>query len=499
MSHPRRHLSYPLLLAALLLPRLPARAQEQKPPPVDLQAIGVPLDQLPHAEALLQAQLDRLKAAGEPVTAAELAGSPIPDEGNAALVYRQAFAALKFARPGEGTPVPPRLIGRGTAPPPPAPAPLPQPGAAPPVPAVPGAPELPAAVDENHWVAGNLEAIALLEKAAQLPRSRWPYDWTKGPGNFLSLPDYSQLRTCSGLLAAKMRIETRGGSLDEALQTCAVSLALPRSLERAPSLISDLVTAALYAISTDGLRRCLGLEKPAVRLLYPAGVAPEAPPLLPSTPACRALFLRLAQVDLRTPLHWALLGERVETAATLDGIRAQAAAAPAKPTAPGAKLNEMESLYTSPQGMQVLMLDEAMYLRVMAEIIQAADLPSGPRRAALAALDARTQALPLCYMFTKMSTGIFSSRFFFKTDQTATELARSQIALALVAYHNETGQWPATLDQLHKVVAWDLPLDPFSGKDFLYRREGEGWVLYSVGANQKDDGGTGDDMVWRKK
>jgi uncharacterized protein YfaT (DUF1175 family) len=35
----------------------------------------------------------------------------------------------------------------------------------------------------------------------------------------------------------------------------------------------------------------------------------------------------------------------------------------------------------------------------------------------------------------------------------------------------------------------DVPVDPFTGKQLVYRREGEGFVVYSLGSNLKDDGG----------
>ncbi|NLE61217.1 MAG: hypothetical protein GX616_22945 [Planctomycetes bacterium] len=48
--------------------------------------------------------------------------------------------------------------------------------------------------------------------------------------------------------------------------------------------------------------------------------------------------------------------------------------------------------------------------------------------------------------------------------------------------------------------------DPFSGKAFVYRRQGDGYVLYSIGDDLKDNGGKraskktgqsgGADMVW---
>jgi hypothetical protein len=48
-----------------------------------------------------------------------------------------------------------------------------------------------------------------------------------------------------------------------------------------------------------------------------------------------------------------------------------------------------------------------------------------------------------------------------------------------------------------------VPGDPFGGKDFIYRRRGAGYLLYSVGPNLRDDGANApvaekrlDDIVW---
>jgi len=56
----------------------------------------------------------------------------------------------------------------------------------------------------------------------------------------------------------------------------------------------------------------------------------------------------------------------------------------------------------------------------------------------------------------------------------------------------------------------EVPLDPFTGKPYIYRLEDEGFIVYSVGSNQKDDNGRGtweitsivmekdDDVTWRE-
>jgi hypothetical protein len=80
-----------------------------------------------------------------------------------------------------------------------------------------------------------------------------------------------------------------------------------------------------------------------------------------------------------------------------------------------------------------------------------------------------------------------------------------KIVLALKIYKAENGEYPDSLDLLVPVYVKELPKDPFSGRDYIYCREGEGFVIYSVGFNQKDDGGIydrkrsgfPDDLAWR--
>ena len=42
---------------------------------------------------------------------------------------------------------------------------------------------------------------------------------------------------------------------------------------------------------------------------------------------------------------------------------------------------------------------------------------------------------------------------------------------------------------LHPTIGWTISKDPFSGNDYVYRRQGRGFIVYSLGENMKDDGG----------
>ncbi|WOO41715.1 hypothetical protein [Rubellicoccus peritrichatus] len=88
-----------------------------------------------------------------------------------------------------------------------------------------------------------------------------------------------------------------------------------------------------------------------------------------------------------------------------------------------------------------------------------------------------------------------------------TTVQLTMIGLSLTQYHNDHGIYPETLDQLLPDYLRELPIDPFSGNRFIYRREGDGYLLYSIGLNMFDDGGTPNhegladenegDLVWK--
>lgn len=66
--------------------------------------------------------------------------------------------------------------------------------------------------------------------------------------------------------------------------------------------------------------------------------------------------------------------------------------------------------------------------------------------------------------------------------------ATQRIALALSEHRNAQGSYPTSLEQI-KSIPPGLMQDPFTGQPYKYRREGNGFVLYSVGSDGLDNGG----------
>jgi hypothetical protein len=84
--------------------------------------------------------------------------------------------------------------------------------------------------------------------------------------------------------------------------------------------------------------------------------------------------------------------------------------------------------------------------------------------------------------------GLVNTPRTFALAQTTVNLART--ACALERYRLAHGKYPEALDALAPQFIAKVPHDPIGGQPFHYRPTDDGqFILYSVGWNEKDDGG----------
>jgi hypothetical protein len=65
----------------------------------------------------------------------------------------------------------------------------------------------------------------------------------------------------------------------------------------------------------------------------------------------------------------------------------------------------------------------------------------------------------------------------------------ARTGLACRIFKSRTGEYPENLEALVPGLMTGVPVDPFTGKPLVYRREGKGFIVYSLGSNLRDDGG----------
>ena len=63
------------------------------------------------------------------------------------------------------------------------------------------------------------------------------------------------------------------------------------------------------------------------------------------------------------------------------------------------------------------------------------------------------------------------------------------VAVAAERFRLRNGRWPLEAKEIDAALAGALPTDPFDGSPLRFRRLDDGLVVYSIGANGRDDGG----------
>ncbi len=86
----------------------------------------------------------------------------------------------------------------------------------------------------------------------------------------------------------------------------------------------------------------------------------------------------------------------------------------------------------------------------------------------------------------------------------------ARIGLACKIFKQQRGRFPENIAALVPGILTEEPLDPFTGKPFIYRLQDGGFIVYGLGSNERDDGGRGtfvpsqlimekdDDIAWHE-
>lgn len=87
---------------------------------------------------------------------------------------------------------------------------------------------------------------------------------------------------------------------------------------------------------------------------------------------------------------------------------------------------------------------------------------------------------------------VLPSRLFSQDAKQRVAGSLTEVAFAIAAYKAEKGKYPQKLADLAPDYIKAVPNDIFSDKPLIYKLTDDGYVLYSVGQNMKDDGGKSD-------
>lgn len=345
-----------------------------------------------------------------------------------------------------------------------------------------GPPEFLAATDEpwgpawenfHAWFQGTEPIRRDLRAGAALKRCQFPW-FRAAPGPLtlgsLAMPHMAIMRRLSALMAVEANLMRKLGRTQEALESQLTALAMARHVARQPSLIAGVSAVTMADVTIALMRQVMAqddlpapvLASLAVRLADAESVAPDFVAGFTAEQACAARSLG--------PETWLELAGDSRTL----------------------QLGPASEAFVRSRAFTVLFPDRTMR-RDTAQAQAALLTPlSGPTWDAAATARKNFRGGPqLGKDWNPFLSGLpYTVWRVHATDAVLLcDLRALRLEVALRRYKAAHREWPPNLAALTPEFLDKLPVDPFSGAAFIYRRGGESCSFYSPGPDCKDDGG----------
>jgi hypothetical protein len=383
-------------------------------------------------DARLERQLAEIKAAGDPLSLADLTHRPIPPEKNAATYLRQAEPEVtaidneigqwndKEKIPefwnylgGERRPMPEKMHK-----------------------------------DMKAIYAAHPKLIVLLQKAVECPDYDAHLDYSVPPEQLVTqlLAVVQNARGTARVFAYRTRLLVIDGDRDEAVRMALATFRLARHLDRSPLLVSYLVALAIRGMAVEE-----------------ANLALQAGPV--SKEVRQALDGELAIQERMAGYAWTIKSDR---AYGLDEFRSFS----------------LRNFWLYNRGRWNR--QESEYLEVMKAFLA---LPNNPQP-----YHAIRSQIGRAYANILAGSGTFAQQIFPALQATNDAVMRVQATMQCLRVLNALqNRVAAGSDKIPAITELGLPAttitDPFNGEHLHIKKLPQGWVVYSVGSNERDDGG----------
>jgi len=316
------------------------------------------------------------------------------------------------------------------------------------------------------------EALQELDEGSARSGCRFISDYSKGP--FSLYPPANLLMGLTKIMCAAARVQMADGDPAAAWQSELTALRLANALHDEPVQLSQAMRHQQFDLAAETISNLCNNARP-------------------SREQVAQLDVLLKTFEDQTPLVRVVDGERLLAGEWYFNTAYSKAWRAAK----GVRRVKMLIFLTLRASCAPFrFFDLAVYLNFM----HAAALQAGLPYSAMDLVWEKTMARQSPWYCLSARAGIagFSSA----KKQTIDMIARARIlraGLAVLLWRQEQGIYPENLAAVHM----ENLADPFSGKALLYRAQTNGFLIYSVGPNMRDDGGEAtthhekDDVAWR--
>ncbi len=319
----------------------------------------------------------------------------------------------------------------------------------------------------------NQALLNLLHSVIGLTNSRYPIDLTQGVN--MLLPHLGKIKGSVQLLTADAVFETSIGESEKAVESIRAAGSVADSVAPEPLLISLLVRYASWAI----------ISKRTELILNNCHFSDE------QLAGLQAFF---RDAERTNAMARALAGERALHLAFFmnsgDPTSLNIFGGGSSPPQPKDRLRT--SLFMGLlKSTGILHKDKAFYLDVMATHIAAAEA-AFPERLTLAQQANAAGLSPPSKLF--IFSRILLPSLARATQRDADHAARVRTAQTAIAVERfrltHGGNLPGNLNELVPAYLPSIPCDPYDGQPLRFKRLTSGYVVYSIGSDLRDDGGS---------
>jgi hypothetical protein len=328
-------------------------------------------------------------------------------------------------------------------------------------------------------------AIEELRQASELPYSRFPLGYDAEPPAGILLPHLAALKRCSQFLQLRTIAELQNGENQKAADDVKLSFRLIDSIRTEPFLISHLVRVAMCEITLQPIYE--GLAKHQWSDAQLAEIGDE-----------------LSRLDFLEDIQFYMRSDRAMACKEIDFFKrsysykeylwlsgsAGSLDDNDTTTKEFSKNVRAVEFYLMPAGwFDQNKLAVAEFQQQKLRIVDPETHQAFPKISNQAnQLQVNWQSTTRNFLAGMFMDSIGAAARRATREQVSVDLARG--AVALERHRLAHGEYPESLDSLDSQLSAQVPHDIFGGQPLHYRRTDDGqFVLYSIGPNEKDDGG----------
>jgi hypothetical protein len=338
----------------------------------------------------------------------------------------------------------------------------------------------------SEFLMANQHLLGEIRHLADRGGPVYPLDFSKGYE--MELPHLRQIRWCARLLRANAIVNGMKGDYAEAVDDIIAGMKLGDALAPESILIPQLVRMVIYGIMNTAVEDAFD----------EGGLSPEL---------ISRLTTHVALADNRHAFAESFRGEVYCAGVHFSEFRATGRVEPSilgpvyePDNGPAVKDLLAWGVYMSPVGRRWWNMDEQTYAAFMDRFAALAELPYYQAAPELKQIHGDIQDLPRNRVVTLQMLPAMTGACQAQARHEAM-LDLLQLGILVEEYKMREGSCPATLDAIAADLGGSLPVDPFTGEGYHYKPTEDSFLLYSVGQNCVDDGGTHDfkegDIVWR--